>query len=167
MVFIFSKKFVSILRYPIVCFFFPFLSLFQMQRAKKMNFYKLVFLLKETGNQSQTFFAFHKRPHKKELSAMEKIKLAFSVSFKITYFQKSLACIGCLGLFSKIKKKYGANLYCKFSAYQKFSLLNTLSNTQWVKTFQLKSKSSQFKPHLALSCDFYNCQLWAIPKQTA
>ena len=31
------------------------------------------------------------------------------VSYKITYFQKSLACIHCFGLFTKINKPLGTN----------------------------------------------------------
>ena len=39
------------------------------------------------------------------------------VSFKITYFQKSLARTGCFKLFTKIKKGYGTSFQCRFTAY--------------------------------------------------
>ena len=52
-------------------------------------------------------------------------------SFKITYFQKFHAFIGCFGLFSKIKKEYGTRLkiFCICFPLKCF-LLNDLSKDQ-------------------------------------
>ena len=50
-------------------------------------------------------FGFQNFVHKKWLGAKEKIKLSFSWSLlETTYFQKSHTCIGCFGVFTKLKR---------------------------------------------------------------
>ena len=65
----------------------------------------------------------------------------FIILFQNTLFLKEfLACNGCLGLFSKIKKESGANFWCTISAWlfcKKCSLFNSI---QWAE-FQFHTLS--------------------------
>ena len=70
----------------------------------------------------QAFFSFHNVVHKKGMGPKEKIKLPFK-GFLIILFQSNLfskqflACISCLGLFTKIEKRSGMNFWSIFSSY--------------------------------------------------
>ena len=149
MVFISSKKLFLFLGYWIFCQFFQNLSNFQIQRVrqKKRNFSKNVLQLKERLVTSSTpFLFFMSLSINGGLFAKEKMKLTFSWS-PLKYllysffwnFQKSIACIGCFGLFTKIKRVMGL----AFSA----DFLHTFS----VKMFL-------FKYHIK----WPNCTIWGM-----
>ena len=96
------------------------------------------------------------------------------IRVKISYFQKSLACIDYFWLFCKIEKKYWTSFSPGFlhPFSIKCSLLNTLSNdkvshfgrvAQWIKTLKLESEFSRFKSPQEVSWGFLNFFL-AVPQ---
>ena len=118
MVFISSKKLFLFWGYWIFCQFFPFLSTISSLKGsdQKRNFSKNVLQLKERLVTSSTPSLFIMiLSIYGGLWAKEKM-LTFSWS-PLKYllygffwnFQKSFACIGCFGLFTKIKKGYGTS----------------------------------------------------------
>ena len=99
------------------------------------------------------------------------------VSFKTTYFQKSLTCIGCFGLFTNIKKGYGTSFCCRFFAYlfhKNFLIKSSIkwpsSNVwrQWHSGFSRKvpnSDSTWNSAGLFITVIWlFHSQLWAIPE---
>ena len=127
MVFISSKKFFLFLGYWIFCQFF--LSLSTASRFKgseqKINSSKNVLQLKERLiTSSRPFLFFIILSIRGALCAKEKMKLTFSspplkyVLYGLSWnFLKFFPCIGCFGLYTKIKKGYGNSFQCRFSAY--------------------------------------------------
>ena len=118
-----SNKHFSFLRYSVFLLLFflgVFFLFFPVSRFnwpdQKSNFCKHVLQLKDTSKRLQVFFVFHNLVHKKGPGAKGKNQVTFfTVSFKITYFQKS--CIAWFGLITKIKKGCGTSFYCRFCAY--------------------------------------------------
>ena len=85
--------------YSIFCRFFPSLSSFQIQRARPKHFCKHVLQLKET------FLHFKILSIKSDWVQKKISSYLFSRSLlKITYFSKSHTCVGCFGLFTKLKR---------------------------------------------------------------
>ena len=168
-VFISSEIHISFLRHSMFFFLFFPVSRFK-GPDQKINFSKHVLQLKETGNKfiTCTFF-FIILSIKRDWVPRKKSSYLFHGHFWITYLQKFLKCVGCFGLFTKIKKGYGTSFYCRFSAYlfhksfpyQKPYQMSTFQYLErvvrWVKTLQLELKGSWFKPHLTLSWTFSNC----------
>ena len=96
LIFIFSNKLFLFLRYSV----FFFLS-FPVSRFKgpdqKINFFKHVCNSKRQVSSSRTCLFFIILSIKRGWVQKKKSSYLFMVSFKITYFQKSLTCIACFG----------------------------------------------------------------------
>ena len=124
-----------------------------------------------TSSRSFLFFSI-----KRNWVQRKKSSYVFHGLFKNDLFPK-VSYIRCFGLFTKTKNGYGNSFYCRFSSYifhKKSSYQKPYQMTRfqyygrvasWVKTLQLESERSRFKPHFALSWTFYNFYL-AVPQPT-
>ena len=115
--FISSRKLFLFLRYSIFCCFFPFLSIVSRFKGSnhKKDFSKHVLQLKERLVTSYKHFLFFIiLSIKRDWVQRKKSINFFMVSFKISYFQKSLTCIGCLGYLPKLKRVMGIDFSADF-----------------------------------------------------
>ena len=87
----------------------------------------------------------------------EKIKLTFLrlliILFQnILFLKEFLACNGCFGLFTKIKKGSGTSFWCTFSAWLFHKNVPYLILYQWTKfQFHIFFPSQDIKQHVLLS----------------
>ena len=112
--------------------------------------------------------------------AQRKKSYLFMVSFKMTYFQKSVARSGCFGVFTKIKKGHGTSFYRKFCAYlfHKIFLFKCPNKQpsfnicgEWAIGLRLYNQNrgipgskSTWNLFVTLVC-LSHSQIWAIPKR--
>ena len=109
-VFISSNKHFSFLRYSMFCFFSFSLQFPDSKSLTKKWIFVNMFCNSKRQVTSSTSFLFFIILSIKWTGCKGKNQVTFfMVSFKITYFQKSLTCIGCFGLFTKTRKGYGSS----------------------------------------------------------